>query len=197
MRNGTILISMAVISLFLSGCEFFRLPPTESQKLNAWLHYRTTALASELAVNEQGSESLRKLTNLSAAQSNAFIADYGLPANLPQLNSAQDILSQGNWDAAWQVLDDAKNAPTGWDIADGIVEFGIVVAGLLGGAYGLRFAGFLKQVQQKSTALREIVVGNELFKKQNTNLVDSFKSAHQLQSSETKQIVTQIKNENS
>lgn len=190
------IILVVVICIFTAGCEPFRLAPTESQKLNAWLHYRTTAITSELAASEQSSESLRKLANLSTAQSSVFLADYGLPAKLPQIDSAQDILSQGNWDAALQILDDAQNAPKGWDVADGVIELGIAVAGLLGGAYGLRFAGFLTQVQQKSKALREIIIGNELFKKQNENLSDAFKSAHQLQTPQTKQIVSQIKNEN-
>jgi len=197
MCNRIILIVLVAVFLVTAGCASFRLAPTESQKLNAWLHYRTTAIASELAASEQSSESLCKLTNLSTAQSSVFLADYGLPAKLPQIDSAQDILSQQNWDAALQILDDAQNAPKGWDIADSAIELGIAVAGLLGGAYGLRFAGFLTQVQQKSKALREIIIGNELFKKQNENLSDAFKSAHQLQSSETKQIVSQIKNENS
>ena len=44
---------------------------------------------------------------------------------------------------------------------------GIGIAALFGGVYGVRAAGFLKQAKEKSSALREIIEGNELFKKGN------------------------------
>lgn len=194
MHRKIVFVIVIVIAFSMAGCEPFRFAPTQDQKLNAWLHYRTAAVISDLAADEQSSDALCRLTNLNAAQSNVFLADYGLPDELPQLNSAADILSQQNWDAAWQVLENAENKPTGWDIADGAIELGIAIAGLFGGVYGLRFAGFLTQAKQKSQALKEIVTGNELFKKQHAGLSEAFKSAHQLQSTDTKQIVTKIKN---
>ena len=41
-----------------------------------------------------------------------------------------------------------------WDIADSALELGIAVAGLFGGVYGIKVAGFLKQARGKSDALR-------------------------------------------
>lgn len=59
--------------------------------------------------------------------------------------------------------------------------------------YGTKAVGFLKQAKVKSEALKEIVQGNELFKKLNANSVDAFKDAQKSQSPQTRQIVTEMK----
>jgi hypothetical protein len=42
--------------------------------------------------------------------------------------------------------------------------------------------------------LREIIAGNELFKRRNAEAVQAFKDAHQTQSPQTRQLVTEMKN---
>jgi hypothetical protein len=70
---------------------------------------------------------------------------------------------------------------------------GIGISALLGGVYGTRAVGFLKNAQAKSKALKEIIAGNELFKNQNESSVAAFKQAQQNQSSTTRQLVTEMK----
>ncbi|GAG32598.1 unnamed protein product, partial [marine sediment metagenome] len=70
---------------------------------------------------------------------------------------------------------------------------GIGICALLGGVYGTRAVRFLKQAKAKSKALKEIVAGNELFKKANQPQADAFKQAHANQSPQTRQFVTEMK----
>jgi hypothetical protein len=51
----------------------------------------------------------------------------------------------------------------------------------------------LKDARTKSAALKEIIAGNELFKKQNAAQASVFKEAHQAQSAQTRQIVAEMK----
>ena len=83
--------------------------------------------------------------------------------------------------------------PDVWVLADGAMELGIALAGLVGGVYGLRIAGYLKQAREKSKALKEIVAGNELFKQLWPGQAYRFKESHRKQSPPTQRIVTQLK----
>jgi hypothetical protein len=74
-----------------------------------------------------------------------------------------------------------------------VLELGIGICALLGGAYGPRAVRFLGETRTKSKALQEIITGNELFKKQNQSSASAFKQAHQNQSHQTRQIVAQMK----
>jgi carbonic anhydrase len=51
----------------------------------------------------------------------------------------------------------------------------------------------LKDARGKSAALKEIIAGNEQFKKQNQSQAAAFKQAHQNQSPQTRQLVAAIK----
>jgi hypothetical protein len=51
----------------------------------------------------------------------------------------------------------------------------------------------LKDARTKSQALREIIAGNELFKRQNAQSVQAFKEAQQTQSPATRQLVAEMK----
>src|SRR5690554_6046773 len=70
---------LLVAAAVLSGCEVFRLPATEAQKENAWLHRQTTQLAAKQAQKEDASPELQGLTALAHQQSMAFVIDAGLP----------------------------------------------------------------------------------------------------------------------
>ena len=80
-----------------------------------------------------------------------------------------------------------------WVLAEGAMELGIAIAGLVGGVYGIRIAAYLRAAREKSKAIKEIVEGNELFKQLWPEQADRFKEAQRKQSAATKKIVTQLK----
>lgn len=184
----------AMLMIILCGCDGLRFPVKESQKQNAWLHNRTAQLTADKVKDEGASEQLQQLSSLSEVQSRAFVYDYGLPEMFPPAGTADQILSQANRDITFGAISDSQLRPDVWDIADGAIELGIGLAGLFGGVFGVRIAAFLRQARTKSDALREIIYGNEAFKKLNKDSVAAFKSAHRDQSTQTKQIVTEVKN---
>lgn len=179
--------------LLLAGCESLRFSPTETQKQNAWLHNRTATITSETARSENASEQLQALTKLSELQSRAFISYNGLPKEFPRAETAEDVLAQSNWQLARTALAESAERPDAWQVADSAFEMAIGVSALLGGVYGTRAVRFLREARAKSKALREIIEGNELFKKQNESSVAAFKQAQQNQSPATRQIVAEIK----
>jgi hypothetical protein len=193
--NGTrfFCFILLIFSFLSAGCESLRFAPGEKQKQNAWLHNRTTLAVVETAKAEDTSEKLKELTNLSELQSRAFVSYYGLPKEFPKAATAEDTLEQSNWQLANSALAESAERPDAWQVADSALELGIGVCALLGGVYGTRAVRFLKDTRAKSEALKEIVTGNELFKKQNATSAAAFKSAHANQSPQTRQIVTQLK----
>ena len=72
-------IALIACALVCAGCEGLRFAASEKQRLNAWLHNRTTSAAAETAKNENASEKLQALTELSELQSRAFVSYNGLP----------------------------------------------------------------------------------------------------------------------
>jgi len=190
--RGFVLLSSSLLCL-LGGCDSLRFAPGEKQKQNAWLHNRTTLAVVETAKAEDASEKLKELTNLSELQSRAFVSYYGLPDEFPEAETADDILAQSNWQLAGSALNESAERPDAWQVADSALELGIGVCALLGGVYGTRAVRFLKDTKAKSEALKEIITGNELFKKQNTSSAAAFKTAHANQSPQTRQIVAEIK----
>jgi hypothetical protein len=175
------------------GCEGIRFAPSEAQKQNAWVHNRTAAFASQTAQSEQASEKLQELTRLSETQSQAFVAYCGLPEELPKVDTVNDVLSESNKQLAATAIAQSKQRPDMWTVADSTLELGIAVAGLFGGAGAVRFAKFLQDAKAKSNALKEVVLGNEIFKQTNPDSAEAFKDAHAKQSPLTKQIVTEVK----
>jgi 3-polyprenyl-4-hydroxybenzoate decarboxylase len=188
-----ILIGAVVLFVFVAGCNSFRFAPTEEQKQNAYLHNRTAAIAADTAKAENCSQELQALTNLSEVQSRAFMAYNGLPAQYPKAETAEDVLSETSAAITETATLQSADRPDVWKLTDSAFELAIAVCGLAGGIYGTKATSFLKQAQAKSQALKEIVQGNELFKKTNAASVEAFKAAQQNQSSETRQIVTAMK----
>ena len=123
----------------------------------------------------------------------AIMAYYGLPQNPPPTQTGEEILSQENQAVTQQAGLEAAQRPDPWDVADNLLELGIALAGLLGGVFGSKALAALNLAKQKSDALREIITGNELFKKQNPQTVEAFKSSQQGQSSTTRTLVTELK----
>ena len=182
------IIIVIVFVLFTCGCGV-----DETVKQNAYLHNKTAEMAKMIATGEDVSDDLGGLISLSALQSRAFIADYGMPDKLPAASTVDDLLDESSFTLAGSAIEIAQRKPDAWDIADGFINAGIAVAGLFGGVWGIRLASFLRSTQLKSNALREIVLGNEVFKKTNTEMTTAFKAAHSNQSQPTRQVVKQMK----
>ena len=188
-----IVIIMGVMLGLGAGCDSLRFAPGEAQKQNAWLHNRTAMVAAETARSENTSEKLQELTKLSEIQSRAFTSYYGLPKQFPQAETTEDILAESNFRLAQTALAKSADRPDAWQLADNVFEIAIGISALLGGVYGTRAVRLLRDARTKSQALREVIAGNELFKKQNQTQASAFKQAHQNQSPQTRQIVTQMK----
>ena len=189
----SILVTLTGLSFLLVGCESLRFAPSEAQKQNAWLHNRTTAVAAETARDEDASEKLQTLTKLSELQSRAFVSYCGLPKEFPQAETPEEILRDSNVQLARTALTESAERPDTWQVADSALELAIGISALLGGVYGTRVVRFLRDARTKSQALKEIIAGNELFKKQHESSASVFKQVHSGQSPETRQIVAQMK----
>jgi hypothetical protein len=188
-----LMVTLVLSFVFVSGCDSFRFAPTEEQKQNAYLHNRTTAIAADTAKVEGGSQKLQALTNLSEVQSRAFVAYNGLPKQFPKADTADDLLSDSSVAITDTATIQSADRPDVWKLTDSAFELAIAVCGLAGGIYGTKAVGFLKQAKTKSPALEEIIQGNELFKKLNTDSTAAFKDAQKGQSPETRQIVAELK----
>jgi len=193
MQKSTRLLGYVLICFLFAGCDSLRFAPTEAQKQNAWLHNRTTTIAADTTRLENASEKLQALTQLSEIQSRAFSSHYGLPKEFPQAETAEDVLIESNWQLARTALQQGAERPDAWEVADSMLELGIGICALLGGVYGTRAVGFLRQARTKSKALQEIIAGNELYKKHNEYSASAFKQAQSNQSPQTRQIVAQMK----
>ncbi len=188
-----ILATLILVCFLSTGCESLRFGPSEDQKQNAWLHNWTTVAAAQTAAAEGASEELQALTHLSQLQSRVFTSYYGLPRELPPSQSVEDILAESNFQLAERASSQSAQRPDAFVLADSLFELAIGICALMGGVYGTRAAGFLKDARAKSKALKEIVEGNELFKKQHQPWAADFKVAHKDQSSGTRQLVAEMK----
>jgi len=182
-----------VLFVFVAGCDSLRFAPSEVQKQNAYLHNRTAMMAAELAEDEGGSNKLQNLAKLSEFQSRSFVSYCGLPKEFPRAETAEDVLSESNLDITNNAISDSGQRPDMWSLADSGLELAIGICALIGGVYGTKAVAFLKQAKVKSQALKEIIEGNELFKKMNADKVEQFKQAQEDQSVETKKIVAELK----
>jgi len=188
-----IILTVIMSCVLFVGCDSLRFAPSEAQKQNAWLHNRTAMITSQTAKAENTSPKLQDLTGLCELQSRAFTSYCGLPKEFPEADTPEQILGEANWQLASQALNESADRPDAWQLADNVFELAIGISALLGGVYGTRAVRFLKETRAKSQALKEIVTGNELFKKQHGESAPAFKAAHNSQSPQTRQIVTQLK----
>ena len=175
------------------GCDTLRFAPGEVQKQNAYLHHRTVQAASMRAQQETVSPVLQELTGQAQTQSEAILAYYGLPKTIPPLQTIEQILSPASRSVTENAHAAAIERPDPWDVADDMLELGIAVAGIVGGVCGTRVVSTLRTAREKSTALREVVRGNEVFKQANPESVNAFKKAQQGQSTTTSTLVASMK----
>ena len=191
--KGPGVLACACVCLLLAGCGNLRFTPAEVQKQNAWLHNRTAIVAAETARAEDASQTLQALTQLNEVQSRAFSSYCGLPDEFPRAETAEDILAESNWQLAATAVQASAERPDEWQVADSMLELGIGICAVVGGVGGARAVRILKDARTKSQALREVVAGNELFKKQNQAQAAAFKQAQSNQSPKTRQLVAQMK----
>ena len=192
-QRSTKVFGCVLICFLFAGCDSLRFAPTEAQKQNVWLHNRTATITADTARAENTSEKLQLLTQLNEVQSRAFSSHYGLPKEVPLADTTEDVLTESNWQLARTAFQQGAERPDAWEVADSMLELGIGICALLGGVYGTRAVGFLRQAKTKSKALQEIIIGNEHFKKENESFASAFKQAHQNQSPQTRQIVAEMK----
>lgn len=155
--RSMLLMMVTLMGLVLCGCDAFRFAPRQEQKQNAYLHWRATELAAGLAKQEDTSAQLQGLTGLAAQQSRAFAADYGLPKELPAAETAEVILNGSGAAVAATAYQQSLERPDAWQVADGVMEFGLAIAGLIGGVYGARAARFIRQAREKAKAIKEVM----------------------------------------
>ncbi len=187
------LLMPVMFFVFVVGCDSLRFAPNETQKQNAWLHNKTAAMTADLAEDEVTSAKLQSLANLSEVQSQAFVSYCGLPKEYPLAETAEDLLSDSSLAITQTAISDSSERPDVWELTDAGLELAIAISALIGGVYGTKAVAFLKQAKAKSTALKEIIENNELFKKLNADSAEAFKEAQKNQSPETKTIVAELK----
>ena len=193
MKEQIVLSTVVIITLLAGGCGQLRFAPGETQKQNVYLHHRTVQASAAKAHQENVSETLQSLATQAAKQSDAIMAYYGLPRELPATSDIEDLLSSNNEQLTAHARSEAIQRPDIWEVTDGFIELGIALAGLIGGVYGTKAATALALTRKKSTALKEIITNNELFKQNNPHSVAAFKQAQQLQSDTTRNLVAEMK----
>jgi len=182
-----------IIGCSIAGCGSLRFGPGEVQKQNVYLHHRTVQTAAVQAEVEEASGPLQDLTREAARQSEAIVAYYGMPQEIPEAEDVVEILSDQNGALTESARVEALERPDPWAVADHFIELGLALAGIVGGVYGSRVARTLQTARQKSQALKEVVQGNQFFKQENPKAAKAFKQAQQLQSETTRKVVAELK----
>jgi len=179
--------------LMMSGCGVVRPAPAEVEKQNAYLHHRTVQAAALQAKLENTSNDLQELTRKAATQSEAIVTYYGLPDELPAAETTADLLQITNDVIAKEALQRAAKEADWFAFTEELLGLVIAVAGVIGGAAGVKTVSALKTIRAKNTALKEIVQGNEFFKKRHAESAAEFKASQQCQSPATREIVATLK----
>jgi hypothetical protein len=187
MRHTFLLLLTSVFCLLTSGCSL-RLAPTEPQKQIALDTYQVAQ-----SVNAAGAQPATPATQKLVSGAAASLAYTGLPAS-PTITDYPTILQAAQTDAVKRpTIDDIASAADGW------LSLGIGVAGLFTGGVGLKVAAALKAAKAKAEALKEVVQGNEEFKRwleANGDLeaINSFRTAQTgVQSIATEQAVFAVR----
>lgn len=182
--KGLFLGVLAVVIMGLCGCENLRFAPSEAQKQIA---YDTNLTAQQVELNgiEPHSATAKRL----ADGTRAGLAYIGMPLN-PDIADYNSTIQQASADAYKR-----PQAEQVWDFVDGGLELALGVLGIVGGAGGLKLAGYVRAAQAKSKALREVVLANQEFLAESQQAaVEAFKNTqNKYQTSATKTIVTEIK----
>jgi hypothetical protein len=176
MRRTTILTILMFLAVLFAGCEgLIRLEPSQAQKQTAALTHQVA-----LEVDAKGAQPASIETQRLVKGTLANSLYIGLPTLQPDTIDFDSIVQ------------DAQEKPTN-DKASIALEIGLIIASLFGGGAVAKIAVFLKNAKANKDALKEIVLGGEIFKqKASTDAVQAFKDA-QIQTSATASIVAAIK----
>ena len=149
---------MALVTLFIflftcGGCTEMglRFAPSQNIKANAEL---TNQLARK--VNVDGTDPQSSASKQLVAGTEASLNYTGRPKQAPDPDQFETINNQA--------IDDANQRPDVGGTMDAILEIGLGLTALVGGAGGIKLAQNLKTMHAKAKGFSEIVTNNELFK---------------------------------
>ena len=173
-----VITAVALAFASLTGCNSFRLAPSEPQKQAAY-----QALLDARTADSVGADPRSVLTGRLVQGTGAALSYAGMPKS-PEIEDYSTTVAQAQADAT--------RRPTAGDAFDA-AEKGLSLAAelaILFGAGGIGVGGkkvieWIALARQKSKALGEIVQGNELFMATNPASTDAFKSAQGGQSDGT------------
>ena len=184
------IIGIAImIMACLAGCDDqLRFAASESQKQVA-LATAVNANAVRQGGCDPGSEISEQLVD--GTQTNL---DY---IGTPKIFDLEDF----DYDSVATLAQaDSTNRPTvedAWNVADDWIDLAIMIVSLGTGAGAIKATRYLIAARERSTALKEIVKGNEklktLLKTKDVGLLADFKEAMAAQSKTTQTLVTQLK----
>jgi hypothetical protein len=116
--------------------------------------YTTAQAVNAAGADPRSAETQRLVTGTAAS-----LAYTGMPAN-PTITDYTKTSQSAHADAAKRpTIDDVAGSVDGW------IDLGIGIAGLFTGGVGLKVASVLKSAKDKAKALKEVVEGNEEFKR--------------------------------
>lgn len=188
-------ITLFILSiLVLSGCGILRFAPDEVQKQNAYLLGQTISVANKTAV-EQDLPKLTRLTELASNQHKAVEQYIGLPDEPIIADTYEKITGEETEVIAGLAKENASVSSSMAGAVEPMLNLAIAICGIFGGAGAVKVAGVIAGVRDKYTALKEIVVANEIFKEKCPEAKDAFKDAQNMQSAKTQEIVRNIKSD--
>ncbi|MBN2063253.1 MAG: hypothetical protein JW745_00510 [Sedimentisphaerales bacterium] len=125
---------MLFVVMSLGGCGVVRLAPSQVQKQNAWLLYKTTAAIHQQSQQEQASEQLSDLAQLAQMQSQAVVSDYGMPESVPA-SDIESLLDGNAGKIADEAIAQSELAVSGSAWLDVLVVIISLISGAAGGQY--------------------------------------------------------------
>lgn len=123
-----------LVVMTLSGCGLVRLAPSQTQKQNAWLLHKTTTAIHQQAQQEQANEQLSALALLAQNQSQAVVADYGMPDPVPP-GDIDSLLNGQACNIADEAMSQSEFAANGSAWLDVLVVIISLISGAAGGQY--------------------------------------------------------------
>uniref|UniRef100_A0A6M3KQQ4 Uncharacterized protein n=1 Tax=viral metagenome TaxID=1070528 RepID=A0A6M3KQQ4_9ZZZZ len=177
--------ALLLLVLFCGGCADnsfgLRFQASEAQKESAELTY---LLAKK--VNEQGSDPQSDVSRKIVNGTETSLIYVGRPKQMPDVAEFDTINEQAGLDAA--------ERPDVGGILDAVLELGLGITAVLGGAGGVKLAQSLRNMHAKAKGFTEVVKNNEVFKGLcPPEMWEMFKDAQAQQSEPTRMLVAETK----
>lgn len=174
-----------LIMTICGGCTDIglRFAPSQAIKANAEL---TNQLARK--INNEGTDAGSPASLQVVDGTTASLAYTGRPNEAPDPDSFSTINDQA--------LQDGTERPDVGGTMDSMLELGLGLATLLGGAGGVKLAQNLKTMHAKAKGFTEVVTQNDIFKKITTpEEWEKFKHVFAAQTPTTRKLVAEVKTE--